>query len=126
MKNEDAILKSARARAKNFYRTSPQIKNSVLNDVSTGERICCPDCGAFKYKLYKKFGGLVFAKNSLKVIKNEETTFNFVCKCGSRLVIKEDKFKYGKLKFGCAAQKCLYGKTSMDKECLSCKYITEK
>lgn len=121
----DIIERSTRERAARFYAANPQIKNSILLD-DYNERIIC-ECGNYKFKLYKKHGGIVFAKGKrTKVVKDEPVRYTFVCKCGCRQVLKEDKFSYGKVTFACSAGKCPWQKTKMDRESLSCKYIIEK
>lgn len=120
----DLIEKDARRRAKNFFNSNPQISNVKLISRLTDDVISC-ECGKTSFKLYKKLGGIVLGKYN-KVIANNPIVYNYICKCGYRLIIKEDNFKFGKIKYGCSAGKCPFGKNKMDKDCLSCKYIYEK
>jgi len=120
----DMIEKAVRERAKRFWEMNKHLKKFLLDDLE-GNRIKCDECGNFKFLLYKKFGGIVRGKYN-KIVKDEPITYNFICQCGCRLVLKEGTFNYGKVKFGCGAGTCPFGKTKMDKGCLTCKYIYEK
>ena len=110
--------------AKRFYITNPQIKPVKLLYSDNNNVIKC-NCGKFKWKLYKKWGGIVRGKYR-KIIKDNPVRYNFICECGNRLAIFEEEFKYGKITFGCSAGKCPFGKDKMDKNCLKCKYIYDK
>lgn len=120
----DMIERAVRERARNFYYKNNGIKTVKLVDLD-GEAIKCNDCNNIHFKLYTKFGGEVRGKRN-KIINCTPITYNFVCKCGNRIILKEGQFKYGKIKYGCSAGKCPFGKKSMDKECLRCKYLYEK
>lgn len=120
----DLIQKSAMKRAKNYYYGNPQIKNVKLIDKETEQVITC-ECGNYMFKLYKKFGGIILGKYN-KVIKDNPVVYNYVCRCGKRMILKEDTFKFAKVRYGCSAGKCPFGQSQMTKDCLSCKYIYEK
>lgn len=122
----DLIEEAARKRAKNFYYNSPQIKTVKLLNKSTKESIKCPECQNQNFKFYSKIGGVILSYYRNKVMKNNPVKHTYICKCGIRLIVKEDDIEYAKIKYGCSAGKCPYGKTKMDKECLSCKYLYEK
>ena len=109
--------------ARDFYINNKKINPVKLLDIN-GEVIKC-ECGNTLYKLYRKFGGITYGKYN-KIMNNVPIRYNFVCKCGNRLVLVEGTFSYGKIKFGCSAGICTYGKKSMDKKCLSCKYLYQK
>lgn len=119
---EDFIRKRVRERAKDFYYSSniPSVK--LENDDGI---IKCKNCESFRWKLYTKFGGPVYGKRG-KLMKDKPVIYNFICKCGEVLVLREGEFKYGRVSYGCSAIQCIYGKEKMDKKCLTCKYIYEK
>lgn len=119
----DLIERSTRERVKKFYKSNPQIKNVKLTHPE-GEIITC-ECGNQLFKLYKKMGGIVLGKYN-RVVKDNPVIYNYFCKCGRRQILKEGSFGFAKIKYGCSAGKCIYGKNKMDKDCLSCKYIFEK
>lgn len=128
-KKIDIIEEAARKRARKFYYSSPHIKTVRLVNKTTKEPIKCQECGNLNFKFYKKIGGIILSsvtgyKN--KVIKNNPYKHNYICKCGIRLILTEDEFGFAKIKYGCSAGKCPFGKSRMEKDCLSCKYIYEK
>jgi hypothetical protein len=125
-KKVDLIEKAARERARNFYTSSPQIKTVKLLNRESKEMIKCHECNNINFKFYRKVGmGMVLGKRN-KIMSDLPYKHNFICKCGVRLILKEGTFEYAKLKYGCSAQKCPFGKVKMDKDCLKCKYIYEK
>lgn len=124
-KEPDLIELSARNRARNFYYNNPQVKTVRLINKETKELIKC-ECGNANFKFYRKIGGIIISNYRNKVMKDNPIKHNYICKCGIRLILREDSIEYAKLKYGCSAQKCPFGKSKMDKECLSCKYIYEK
>lgn len=119
----DMIERIAKERAKNFYISNQQIKSVKLIN-NNNEVIKC-SCGKFRWKMYKKWGGVVRGKYN-RVVKDEPIKYNFICACGERLAINEGEFSYGKVRYGCSAGECPFGKTKMDRDCLTCKYIYEK
>jgi hypothetical protein len=123
-KRIDLIEMATRERAKRFYYNNPQIKSVKLISKETDEIITC-ECGNSSFKFYKALGGIVLGKRN-KVVKDVPVTHNYFCKCGIRILLTEDTFKFAKIKYGCSAGKCPFKKTKMDKECISCKYIYEK
>jgi hypothetical protein len=125
-KRMDSIEKATRERAKNFYFTSPQIKTVKLNNKETKEPIKCQECGNLNFKFYQKLGGVILSYYRNRVMKNNPVKHVYICKCGVRLILPEDQFEFAKVKYGCSAGKCPYGKSKMDKDCLKCKYIYEK
>lgn len=122
----DTIEKAARQRAKNFYYSSPQIKTVRLINSETNEPIKCPECQNQNFKFYNKIGGIILSYYRNKVMKNNPYKHTYICKCGIRLILPEESFKFAKIKYGCSAGKCPFKKSKMDKECLTCKYIYEK
>lgn len=122
-KKFDLIEKNSRRRARDYYLSNPQINNVKLLDREKHVITC--ECGNYMFKLYKKFGGMTLGKRN-KVMNDVPVVYNYVCKCGRRLVLKEDNFSFAKVRYGCSAGKCAFGKTKMGKDCLQCKYIYEK
>lgn len=124
-KRMDLIEVAARRRASSFYYSNPQIKSVKLINKDNDEMIKCPECDNINFKFYKKIGGIILGKRD-KVVKDIPISHNYICKCGVRLILKEDTFKFAKIKYGCSASKCPFGKSHMDKDCIQCKYIYEK
>jgi hypothetical protein len=124
--NSDMIEQSSRQRAKNFYYTSPTIKTVKLVNKDTKEAIICPECNNQSFKFYRKIGGVILSSYRNRVMKNNPIKHTYICKCGIRLILEEDKFEYAKIKYGCSAGKCPFGLSKMNKDCLKCKYIYEK
>ena len=122
----DLIEQAARKRAKNFYFTSPHIKTVKLLNSNTKEPIQCPECKNKNFKFYNKIGGIILSYYRNRVMKNNPIKHTYICKCGIRLILKEEDFEFAKIKYGCSAGKCPFSKTKMDKDCLKCKYIYEK
>lgn len=122
----DMIEESARKRAKKFYFNNPQIKTVKLINKNTKEPIKCAECENLNFKFYQKIGGIILSNYRNRVMKNNPIKHIYICKCGIRLILPESEFEFAKIKYGCAAGKCPFSKTKMDKECLSCKYIYEK
>lgn len=122
----DMIEETVRDRAKKFYKKNIKLAKKLEN--LEGYTYCCPNCNNEKYVLYTKFGGnLKFDKKGRPIqLSNVPATYNFICKCGSRLVLREGTFNYAKIKYGCKADKCPDGRTSMTKNCLKCQFIFEK
>jgi ribosomal protein S27E len=122
----DIIEEASRKRAKRFYYDNPQIKTVKLLNKNTKEQIKCPECDNISFKFYQKIGGVILSSYRNKVMKNNPIKHTYICKCGIRLILPESEFEFVKIKYGCSAKKCPYGKTKMEKDCLSCKYIYEK
>lgn len=122
----DIIEEASRKRARNFYFNNPQIKTVKLINKETKEEIKCHECGNINFKFYRKFGGVILSNYRNRVMKNNPIKHNYICKCGIRLILTEGQFEFVKIKYGCAAGACPFGKKSMDKSCLQCKYIYEK
>lgn len=127
MRKEDSIQKVARERAKQYWDRNPGMKTFKFEDLEKNV-IQCRDCNRKKFKLYLKMGGFEIRKTpkAKKVMKYIPAKFNYVCECGTVLVLNEGEFTHLKLKYTCGAGKCPFGKEKMDKDCLSCQYIIEK
>lgn len=125
MDNLDYLEEQTRIRAKRFYYNNNGIPLTRLKNLQDEIIIC--KCGNSRFKLYTKFGSKIYGKYK-KLIKNNPTTFNFVCGCGKRLILLEEAFKYIGIKYGCAAKKgqCPKKLEKMNKDCLKCSFIYEK
>lgn len=125
----DMIEKKVRDFAKRFYNTN-KISKPVRLLNAEGQIIVCEECKNEKYKLYTKFGGEVYDKKG-RLASFTKTTYNFVCKCGRRLVLREGEFSYAKIKYGCnvantSTKVCPDKKIKMDQKCLKCRFCYEK
>lgn len=125
--NKDTISEMAREAAIKFYNRNRKIK--ALRIIDMNDRIIVCNCGNDKFKLYTSFGGEIYGKKN-RLISFTNKTFNFVCSCGERIIVKDGEFSYAKVKYYCNIsefkRKCPENKTKMSKSCLDCKFCKER
>jgi hypothetical protein len=121
----DFLESKIKERAKAFYHANNGIPFTRLKNRE--DKLIQCECGNTRFKLYTKFGQKVYGKYK-KLIKDNPTTYNFICGCGLRLILREEMFSYVGIKYGCSAQKgkCPKSLTKMNKDCLKCNFVYEK